>query len=271
MKKIILSLAIFGFAFGSQAQSDKKVTAGLSYQFGLNFTKPGTKNIAKDGAGVQNSIGLNLLFKGNGSIGFATGVEFDFESLKYSMSQPTIYRFNDTQFLNYDETSTTDTKFYELDARKYKNVYVTIPTMMSFETNPIGDFVYYGKFGLRTSVLLKSSSNDEGKIFPGNIVTEITGTSQDNTAMKNKWGNDVWGFRSSLGLTVGAQWNFTGNTRVFGEIGYYYGITPVHNPSKNVDNMSLYTTDYITPTTESDYFRPKSNLSQLCLKVGILF
>ena len=263
MKKIILSLAIFGFAFGSLAQSDKKVKAGLAYQFGMNFTKPGTNNIIKNGVGVQNAIGLNLLFKGNGSIGFATGLEFDFDSYKYQMKNNTFYFYSDKE-IKYKDAENVNDDFYRLTERKYKNVFLTIPTMLSFETNPIGDFIYYGKFGLRTSILLKSTSNDEG-------FDAISGLVKENDGMKNKWGNDVWGFRSAVGLAGGAQWNFTGNTNLFAEIGFYYGVTPVHNPSSKEDNMSLWKIEDVNGTPTDVYFRPKSNLSQLCLKVGILF
>lgn len=269
MKKIILSLAIFGFAFGSQAQSDKKVKAGLAYQFGMNFTKPGTNNITKNGVGVQNAIGLNLLFKGNGSIGFATGLEFDFESYKYAMKPDTYYWFSDKD-VRYKEEGTSGASLFQLEERKYKNVYVTIPTMLSFETNPIGDFVYYGKFGLRTSVLIKSTSEDQGFTFENNNVL-LNSAATENTGMKTGWGNDVFSLRSTIGLCGGAQWNFTGNTNLFAELGFYYGITPIHNTGKNEENMSLWKIEEISGTPTQVYFRPKSNLSQLCLKVGILF
>jgi hypothetical protein len=269
MKKLILCAVLVGLSTAGIAQ-EKKVKAGLGYQFGMNFNKPGTKNIERNGVGVQNSLGLNLQFGLSGNLSLATGLEFDFESFKYGIvtKLPTYYRFSDTDIQKFEDLDTTNSIF-QLAERKYKNTFVTVPLMLMFETNPIGDFVYYGKFGARTSFLLKSTMNDSGTLYNDGDLTKPTPS--ENNEMRTPYGNDLFIFRTTVGLAGGAQWNFTGNTNMFAELGFYYGITPVHVGGSNQENMTLFTYDVANPTAGAEYYRFKASQSQLCLKIGILF
>lgn len=279
--------------FGQADDSGKKVNMGIAYQLGLNFTKPGTKRIDKDGVGVQNAFGLNINFNFNENIGFATGLEFDFESYKVSMNTlngSNYYLYSDSKIiqeedLNEDPNNMSKYKVFELTGRKYKNIYATIPTMLTFRTNALGDFRYYGKFGARTSFLVKSTRNDVGNIF-GNGATganldEIEAnspaypsTSSEMEGMKTPYGNDVSFIRCSLGLAGGAQWNFTGNTLLFAELGFYYGLTPINleggGKNKTLFNRNPGSSNSIADGS-SDYFGLKTTQTQFCLKIGILF
>lgn len=270
MKKLILCAVLVGLTTAGIAQ-EKKIKAGLGYQFGLNFNKPGTKNIERNGVGIQNSLGLNLQFGLAGNIGLATGLEFDFESFNYKVVSkvPTFYRFADTDILKKEDVN-ANASYFELTERKYKNNFITVPLMLTFETNPIGDFVYYGKFGARTSFLLKSTVNDKGRLFEDADLTKA-GVIAENNGMSTSYGNDLLFIRSSVGLAGGAQWNFTGSTNLFAEIGFYYGFTPTHVTGSNQENMSLFTTDMNNGLGDDAYYRFKANQSQLCLKIGILF
>lgn len=272
MKKgLVTCLAVLFSAAVFAQDADKKVQMGLGYQFGLNLYKPGTKNFVKNGAGMQNSIGLNINFNFNDNIGLATGLEFDFESinLKAAENVEVYYRFSDTEILRKEKASNSNSLF-QLTERKYKNIYATIPLMLIFRTAPIGDFRYYGKFGLRTSFLIKSQSNDQGFSYANNTVLDIP-VAAENKGMSGRYGNDVLFMRSAIGLSGGAQWNFTGSTVLFAEIGYFYNFVPVHFTGDNIDNMTLYTSALNNGTGNDEYFRAKGNLSQICLKVGILF
>lgn len=283
--------------FGQADDSGKKVNMGIAYQLGLNFTKPGTKRIDKDGVGVQNAFGLNINFNFNENIGFATGLEFDFESYKVSMNTlngSNYYLYSDSKIiqeedLNEDPNNMSKYKVFELTGRKYKNIYATIPTMLTFRTNALGDFRYYGKFGARTSFLVKSTRNDVGNIFGlvgGGTVTgadiddiildpsSYTKSSSEMEGMKTPYGNDVSFIRCSLGLAGGAQWNFTGNTLLFAELGFYYGLTPINleggGKNKTLFNRNPGSSNSIADGS-SDYFGLKTTQTQFCLKIGILF
>ncbi len=279
---VTFSAAVFGQAEGS----DKKVNMGLAYQLGLNFMKPGTTVIEKDGVGVQNAFGLNINFNFNDNIGFATGVEFDFESYKIAMVgvKNAYYYYNDRTIIQEEDVKEPNTdKVFQLTGRKYKSIYATIPTMLMFRTNALGDFRYYGKFGARTSFLVKSTKTDQGNIFKvGN--TQATGadidaiemnspavssTGNEMEGMKTPYGNDVSAIRCSLGVAGGAQWNFTGSTMLFAELGFYYGLTPI-NIEGGGKNKTLFNRNSGAPGS-SDYFGLKTTQTQFCLKIGILF
>src|SRR5690606_13682428 len=78
------------------------------------------------------------------------------------------YGYNDTEILKYDDETDNfenlpdSSNILELTTRKYKGKYVTIPLFLKFQTNKIGQFIYYGKFGLRTSFLAGVRMDDEG-------------------------------------------------------------------------------------------------------------
>lgn len=262
MKKAMLTIITASLLMNVYAQ----VEAGLTYNFGLNSTKPTTKSIESNGLGVVNSVGLTLNFPLNNKISLATGLEFDFESIKYAVSagNALFYNYNDADIIQKGQLNEISS-LYRLTERKYKMIYGTIPTMLLFRTKPIGDFRYYGKFGARTSFLLSSSVFDKGFLV-GPAMSE---TAQENTDMKSA--RDILFVRSSLGIALGTEWNFTGETWMFAELGFFYGITPIHfGKSLTGDeekNMSLFN---IT-SNGFDYMNIAARQKQILLKIGILF
>lgn len=271
MKKKFLLLGfcvIISNVFGQDA-ADKKVQAGLIAGIGLNFQKMGTKLMTTNGVGSDMTIGANVNFSFNETIGLNTGVEFDFESLKYQATEtPVYYYYLDNDILSHEDAGTTGSQLYELTNRKQKPVYLTVPTMLIFRTNFIGYFRYFGKFGLRNSFLLKNSIHDNGANYnPDNLVTG-TRTTEKNNNMSAK--NEMWFFKSAVGVSGGAEWNFTGSTCLIAEIGYYYGFTPLHANKK--DDKSYYFTSGLNNGSGNDIlFSNAATQSQLQIKLSILF
>lgn len=271
MKKIILGLLVVGFAGAANAQeaADKNVQAGLVAGFGLNFQKMGTKLMNKNGAGNDLTIGMNVNFNLNETVAINTGVEFDFETLKYKASgAPVYYYYNDTEILQRQDVTETS-QLFQLSTRKQKPVYLTIPTMLLFRTKFIGYFRYFGKFGLRNSFLLSNKINDEGFNFdPDQIVGGVPSSSTTNPNMTAK--GDMLFFKSAVGLAGGTEWNFSGSTSLVAEIGYYYGFTPLHL-DKNEGKTTLYTSGANNGLGNDTHFSNQSTQQQLMLKVSILF
>ncbi|MBL4861646.1 MAG: hypothetical protein JKY09_01325 [Crocinitomicaceae bacterium] len=273
MNKIILNLAFIALTTSLFAQeaADKKVQGGLVAGFGINFQKMGTKLIATDGLGTDLTIGANVNFSLSETIGFNTGIEFDFETLKYKSAGENIYyRYNDSDILNKEDSGTDpNNEMFLMAARKQKATYITIPTMLLFRTKFIGYFRYFGKFGLRNSILLSSTITDQGYNFPLDINPVVETASAESFTNENMTASgEMFIFKSSVGLAGGAEWNFSGSTCLVAELGYYYGFTPLHG-NKKEDKSFLYTTD-ITGTTPA-YFSNKATQGQLMLKVSILF
>lgn len=260
---------IFGFTGSIIAQeaADKKVQAGLTLGYGLNFQNMRTKLLESGGVGGDFTIGANLNFSFNKTIGFNTGVEFDFESLKYnSPAGDSVYYYyntDDNSLVQYDQISATN-KLYKLESRKQKPMYISIPTMLIFRTNYIGYFRYFGKFGLRTSVLLSNKFNDTGaNVDPADVSVVLNSDANNEMVAKG----EMFPIKSAVGLGGGVEWNFTGGTVLVGELGYFYGFTPLYNDRKTEKA-------YLSSTGSSQVPPVFSNAavqSQLMFKVSVLF
>ena len=255
----------------AQEAAEKKVQAGLVAGVGLNFQKMGTKKIESNGVGSDLTIGANVNFSFNETIGFNTGIEFDFETLKYKAAENVYYNYNDATIQNKAETETESNELYRLDTRVQKGTYVTIPAMLLFRTKFIGYFRYFGKFGLRNSFLLSNKINDTGFNYDFDVnpvIEDAAGASEagDNENMTAK--GEKFFFKAAVGLSGGAEWNFVGSTCLVGEIGYYYGFTPLHGNRKE-EKSYLYTTDAFG--ANPSYFSNQATQGQLMFKVSILF
>jgi hypothetical protein len=269
MKKLLIVCVGLGFAIQGVAQdaAEKKVQAGIIIGTGMNFQRMGTKNMSTNGIGGDFNIGANLNFSLNDNIAFSTGLELDFSSTKFkatalnSNNNPvnTYYRYSDTKILNKDESDPSNTLF-QLDERKQGATYLTIPTMLLFRTKYIGYFRYFGKFGLRNSILVGGKITDQGSIVQGNTLGG-TLVEAENTSMTAS--NNLFFYKGSVGMALGADWNFSGATCLVAELGFYYGITPLFFSPKE-ENRHLFTENL-------NYFSNNANQSQLMLKVAVLF
>jgi len=238
----------------AQSVSAKKIQAGMTGNFGLNFQNMGSNKMSNNGVGTDLSVGviIHTSFKNSTNLGLATGLEFDFETLKYKAGDSAVfYKYTDNEILGEDEAGGTS---YQLSERQMKPVYVTIPLMLLFRTEPIGDWRYFGKFGLRNSFLVSQKINDMG-------VDVVSGLEKENVSMKSV--GETFFYKGSIGFSAGAEWNFVGTTTLVPEIGFFYGLTPMHYRFSK-DNYTLY-------DNSDTYFYTKSKQNQLLLKISILF
>ena len=242
--------------------NEKLVQAGLTTNLGMNFIVPGqTKLIDKNGVGSCFSIGLaiNKTFKNSPTIGIATGIEFDFETNRYKTVDSVLYDFVGSKITNKANEPDSKGTFY-LQERNQKSVYVSVPLMMLFRTSMIGDFRYFGKFGIRNSFLIKNTVNDLGI----DVTDPAMKIEMENKSFSSP--GDMFFYKGSIGLSAGAEWKFISTTSLVAEVGYFYGITPLHLERKE-SNRTLYTEAASTKT----YFSNKANQNQLLFKISILF
>ncbi len=283
MIKILILVFFAGVLLSSHAQeaAEKKFQAGIILGYGLNFITPGTKLISKNGVGTDLTIGMNFNYNFNisSTVGVSSGLEFDFESFKYKASgvSPLYYYYNDSQILTKNNYLDGDgvysslpasTKLYQVNKRTEKPIYLTIPTMMLFRTKYIGYIRYFGKFGIRNSFLLKSTIFDEGKSFDGSLTAEMN---NDNMSSSKR---DLSIYKGSVGISGGAEWNFSGSTCLLAELGYYYGFVNISRGNAIVGdpekNMTVFTT-FDSALHPSVYTPLSLKQNQLLLKVSILF
>ena len=264
LKLIKITFLIFLTSHFSISQSieNKKIQAGITTNFGLNFATMGTSKMDNNGAGTNFSIGLLLhkSFKGSKNFGFASGLEFDFGSIKFA-SNPTedtiYYNYNDREIL---PSSSTNQSTFQLQTRKHKTSLVTIPVALLFRTDPIDKFRYFAKFGIRNSFLISNKMVDKGIDITNPAILK----EKENINMTSK--NEIFFYQASLGLSIGAEWNFVGSTSLVAEMSYYYGLTPLFLDRKE-ENKTLYhdVNGEITP------FSNKATQNQLNLKFAVLF
>ena len=269
---IVMALMMGTSVVWSQDAADKNVQAGIILGYGMNFQKMETKYLENNGIGSDLTIGANVNFSFTETIGLCTGVEFDFETLKFKTGSDNVYyMYNDNNILTKSEREaanpTDNVQLYQLTTRKQKPIYLTIPTMLVFRTNFIGYFRYFGKFGLRTSFVLSNKINDEGFNYDPDAVLGVP-TAGKNENMSAS--NNMFFLKSAVGAAGGAEWNFVGSTTLMAEIGYYYGFTPLYNDRKE-EKTSLWTTLDNNGIGNDTYFSNLAKQSQLMLKLSILF
>jgi hypothetical protein len=250
-----LGIALFSLSLSyAQGTDTKRLQAGMTGNFGLNFQKMGSKKMDVDGVGSDLSVGviLHTSFKNSSNLGLATGLEFDFETLKYKAGADSVfYKYIDNEILGKDDAGGTA---FQLSERQMKPIYLSIPLMLLFRTEPIGDFRYFGKFGIRNSFLLSQKINDKGVDVGSSTVIE-------NTSMRSF--GETFFYKGSIGFSAGAEWNFVGTTTLVPEISFFYGLTPMHYRFSD-KNYSLY-------DGSGTYFYTKSKQNQLMLKISLLF
>jgi hypothetical protein len=263
---LLLSTITTTFLFSQEADS-KKVQAGLVFSSGLNFQELKTDYFRSGGAGTDLTAGMNMNFLFTESIGLCTGLEFDFSNTKFESNSSIFYRYIDKEILRKsDLTTLNSSSVFQLESRKDKSIYLSIPTMMLFRTKFIGYFRYFGKFGLRNSFLLKTESFDKG-VDLSTVPPNQNGMNNNMTTKGN-----MFFYKGAIGMCAGAEWNFSGSTSLVGELGYYYGITPLYwERSSTSDKLSLYTNDLNNGTVYDIYNPMKARQSQVMMKVSILF
>lgn len=272
MKKLILAFSgalLLGHQGYAQTTSpdmtsEKKIQAGLSLTGGMLFSNFETNAIKTNGVGGLFGLGFGANINLGSNIGVFTGLEFHFERFGYQPNNTAFfYDFNDKDIvLNKDRDDDSPEGTLRLMERRQNTVAANIPLMLLFRTNMIGYFRYFGKFGLRNSILLRQRVTDMGFVDAAAEQSKLEG-------MRAR--NDMFFFRSAGGVSAGAEWNFAATTSLSVELGYYYGFTPLFwgNGTSNRNNSSLY--ELSTESTDRTYRSFKASQSVFELKAILLF
>ena len=209
---------------------------------------------------LEHVYDINKFLKNSSTIGISSGIEFDFETNKYKTVDSIYYDFIGNKILSKSNAVDANGTF-SLQERDQKSIYVTVPLNMIFRTSLIGNFRYFGKFGIRNSFQIKNSVNDYG-VDVTDINQQLLNAENNNYSSPG----DMFFYKGAIGLSAGAEWKFIETTSLVAEVGYFYGITPLHLERKEA-NRTLYTLDNGTRT----YFSNKANQNQLLFKISILF
>ncbi len=237
---------------------DKKIQMGIVLGTSLNINRSESKINKAINPGYDFSIGMNLIKNFNQNLGFNTGIEFDFSTMKYQFQDSIHYDFRENIIYYKSEKNNLETyeKFTLLE-RKQKPIFLSIPTMFIFKTDLIGYNRYFAKFGMRHNFILKEVVTD----------TDI----KNNINEKMKVSKDIAFYSGSIGITGGTEWNYSGSSTIQFELGYFYGITNLQRNDAIIGDVDKYKTLYIKENNNTIYKTFNSTRNQLSLKISFLF
>ena len=251
-------ISTLNFSF-SQRGLQSRFQMGIILSSGLNFNKMNTK-IAEGKIGTDLTVGINTVRKLDANLAYVTGLEFDFSRSNYSFMDTLLYAYTDSKILTKSDNQ-TNSKVFKLNERNQTPIYLSIPTMLVFKTDYVGYYRYFAKFGMRHSIALKSSTNDNGVEMETKEQKELTNMELES---------DLRIYKGSIGLACGTEWNYYGTSIMVFELGYYYGINNIHRADAVVGdvekNKSLYQN-----LAKTSYTTLKNTQNQLAFKVSFLF
>lgn len=282
MKKLLIFsfLSLFSAYSFAQEAAEKTVQAGVVVGLGTSLMNEETNFIDQKGIGFDFVPGVVLDWSFSKNIALSFGLEFDFNRFRYDFNningEGDLYvSFRDRTILTKEELeeaidNSSSFQNFLMENRRNRVNYLTLPTMLKFQTNHMGYMRYFAKFGLRNSFRLRSRADFYGSGF------DFSTFSKDETVtelMDMAIPNDVAFYRGTVGMSFGAEWNFAGGTSLVGEIGYYYGFTNVHRGDALTGddkdrNKTIY---HVDGNLNRNYEVANARQRLLMLKVAVLF
>lgn len=290
MKKIltITALALFANLGFAQENEIKNFRFGLVIDPSVNWLKPDGKIIAKNGANVKFGGGVILEFRLAKVASFQTGlrihgeggkVKYNNEGLNapngntisyyYSIQDDEIDEYNSlpsdsSAAYTYNQTHT----HFQLNERKYRATYVTIPLVLKLKTKEIGTMTYFGQFGVNTSFRWKASADDKVTVLAPSPNPGATDAKSKVDVTK-----DMAFFKASLTFGLGAEMNLSGSTSL--TFGLNYNLGFMNSVKGESDYIEKKTNGPNIATSAADYTQSKLPQSlksnAVVLTVGILF
>ncbi len=283
MKKIltIIATAVISASIIAQETANE-----LKYfRFGLQVTPSidwyipdNTNRQQNNGIVAKAGGGLVAEFRFNKIISLVTGLQFDFNGgkIKYlNDAYPGAEDKNGAAIYFYSKTDATIAKYstvdngsqfikYKLNERKYNTTYLTIPLTLKMQTQEIGMWTYFGKFGLNNSFRLKAKADDNLVHIDTDNKTELEPVTLTNLDIAP----DMSFYYASLNVGVGAEMNLVGTTSLTFGLNFLYGLSPVVKSSSDYIRHQL---NNQVGIGQQDSFTQKITNRAVQLTIGILF
>jgi len=230
MKKVIFVLIcsfLFQTAFSQSAPPpDKGIRFGLTASPQLSWMTASDKDLNGNGSYIGYQYGLLVDFLIPKNYAFSTGFLFNGCGGNLTYLQPTeFHTFGDSLFAAGTNVD-------------YRLQYIVIPLTLKLRTNQIGYITYFGQFGFRAGVNIRSRAN----------LSDLGGATLDE---KIDFGEDVTPFDVGLLVGGGLDYEITGNTALHVALQYYNG--------------------FIDVTDNPNNYKTKSTLGNLILELGVFF
>jgi len=215
MKKRIISAVLLCclFHYGFSQSDDKGVRFGLTLSPQVTWMTASDKDLSGNGTyfGYEYGLLMDVLIPKN--YAFATGLLFNSCGGKLTYTQPTKFNtFGDTLFAAGTNVD-------------YRLQYIAIPLTLKLRTNQIGYITYFGQFGFRGGLNIRSRAD----------LSDLAGKS---TYDKIDFGKDVG--PGDFGLLVGGglQYEVSGNTQLQAGLQYYNGFVDITDNPKDYKTKS---------------------------------
>jgi hypothetical protein len=254
----LLFLILNCINYQAQQIEDKKIQMGIVFGTSLNINKSESKIVNANNPGYDFTVGMNLIKNFNKNLGFNTGIEFDFSTMKYQFHDSLFYDFKDNLIYSKSDKNNLETyKEFNLLERKQKPIFLSIPTMFIFKTDFIGYNRYFAKFGMRHNFVLKEVVTDKDY--------------NNNINEKMNISKELAFYSGSIGIFGGTEWNYSGSSTIQFELGYLYGITNLQRTDAIIGDVDKHKTLYTKDNNNIIYKTFNSTRNQLSIKISFLF
>jgi hypothetical protein len=281
MKKL-LTLSLIAFFAGSVSAQDenelKNFRFGLKLSPSVNWYKPDGKIMSKNGAGVKFGGGLILEFRLAKVASIQTGLQIDLDGgkIKYNNGGYTTpgantvsyyYSNADDKIVEYSSVPTAATPsaytHYQLNERKFKVSYITIPLSLKLKTKEIGMMTYFGQFGVNNSFRWKAKADDKLSVLDAANFGALESKSNIDIT------KDVSFYTAALNFGAGAEMNLSGSTSLLIALNYNLGFTNVVKGDS--DYLQKRTNDASTGNPSFGPMPQTIKTNAVVLTVGVLF
>lgn len=260
MKKTLTFLLIalcvkLGFAQGEN--EIKNFRFGVKVSPSLNWYKPESKKIEKNGISPKLSGGVTLEYRLGKNVSLVSGLEFNGDGGKLNYTKDTaLYYISDEEIISRVDTAGKKYSLLKLNERKYNAIYFMVPIQLKMKTKEIGMLTYYAQVGSNLYIRKSAKANDQASIF---TTTGMQAVEQSDLDVKKEF----MPFRFSANFSLGAEYNLAGSTSAFFSLGYDYGLTRTLKQDS----------EYLFRTASNGYapVDQKALSSSIQLNLGILF
>lgn len=259
---VVILLSCFSLPIIAQSDmDDRKFRLGLSASPNLGWIRPDIQGFLKDGLKSRAGFGYGLM------------VDYKFsDSPNYLLSSGFNITTNGGGLIEAWETevqeSDTSYTFLGTNDRTYRMQYVNIPILLKLRTGDVGYMSYFGAIGIDAAFRTRARANDDYKWFVS--PTSLKPENEDDIDIADRMNF----MRLALNLTLGAEYNLTGNTNVYLGLGIHNGFTNIFNNKDNnrvlkAENNGIPELDNLGETIVSEKRAAKS--MYLSLDVGLFF
>lgn len=288
---LITLLLIFIFSsINSQEALDKKYRSSFCLSLGQNSLKMKTNYLLCYEKPTVTSIGYGLDIHLSQRIGFSTGIDVDYYKINYDENENDKYNlmyyyahvyghnseYKSTYVYTAGEIDNVDGEDYFtiLASRTQKIVNLSIPIHFLYTSNFIRYLRFYGKLGLRNNINIVNRSID---VVERGDVSYIYGADGPyEIKFKSK---DLSKIHSSLSLSTGMEWNFSGSKSLKIEVEFNRNLTPIYKQNQGNGFMykssnSPFTSSYTytgLPEDQADVIINRISINQFRFKLFYIF